>query len=380
MILQSKHFIDNKDIDAVSDVLRNKNITQGEIVNDLEKKICAYVKSKYAVAVTSCSAGLHLSCKVLGIKNKNVVTSPITFASTASSVLHNNGNLKFVDIEKNNANIDLNAIEKLKFKVHTIIPIHFSGAPVELKNFKSRNPNIKILEDSAHALGSKYKSGEMIGSCKYSDISVFSLHPAKTITSGEGGIITTNNKEYYEKLKLIANNGVQKKSEKFKIKKNKDNMWYYEVQELGFHYRITDFQCALAISQMNKITKFLNIREKLVKNYDNAFNNFKNLYPATEYTDRKYSSNHLYVVRIKFQKIKKNRNEVMKYLKRKGINTQIHYIPLTHHPLFKKYKPKDNKLINAMNYYDEALSIPLHYSLSEKDQERVINELEKIVG
>ena len=380
MIPQSKHFIDEDDINAVSDVLRNKNITQGELVNSLEKKICKYVKSKYAVVVTSCSAGLHLSCKVLDIKNKNVVTSPITFASTASSVLHNNGNLKFVDIAENNVNIDLNNIEKLKFNVDTIIPVHFSGAPVELKDFRSRNPKIKILEDSAHALGSKYKSGEMIGSCKYSDLSVFSLHPSKTITSGEGGIITTNNKEYYEKLKLIANNGVQKKNEKFKIKKNKNNMWYYEVQELGFHYRITDFQCALAISQMNKIGKFLKIREKLVQNYDYAFNNFKNLSPAIDFSERKNSSNHLYVVRIRFKKINKTRNEVMKYLKKMGIYTQVHYIPVVNHPLFKNYRLKNTQLTNTRSYYDEALSLPLHCSLTEKQQEKVIQELKKIVG
>lgn len=380
MILQSKHFIDEDDINAVSDVLRNKNITQGELVNSLEKKICKYVKSKYAVAVTSCSAGLHLSCKVLGIKNKNVVTSPITFASTASSVLHNNGNLKFVDIAENNVNIDLNNIEKLKFNLDTIIPVHFSGAPVELKDFRSRNPKIKILEDSAHALGSKYKSGEMIGSCKYSDLSVFSLHPSKTITSGEGGIITTNNKEYYEKLKLIANNGVQKKNEKFKIKKNKNNMWYYEVQELGFHYRITDFQCALAISQLNKIGKFLKIREKLVQKYDYAFNNFKNLSPAIDFSERKNSSNHLYVVRIRFKKINKTRNEVMKYLKKMGIYTQVHYIPVVNHPLFKNYRLKNTQLTNTRSYYDEALSLPLHCSLTEKQQEKVIQELKKIVG
>ena len=157
-------------------------------------------------------------------------------------------------------------------------------------------------------------------------------------------------------------------------------MWYYEVQELGFHYRITDFQCALAISQMNKIGKFLKKREKLVKNYDHAFNNFENLSPAIDRSERKNSSNHLYVVRINFKKIKKTRNEVMKYLKSKGIYTQVHYIPLTYHPLFKNFKSKNIKLINTINYYDEALSLPLHYSLIKKDQEKVISELKKIVG
>ena len=194
MIPYSKHFIDKNDIDSVVDVLRNRSITQGEIVEKLEKKISDYVGCKYAVAVTSCSAGLHLASSAIGIKNKNVVTSPITFASTASSVLHNGGKLNFVDISNKDINIDLDEIKNLKYNVDTIIPIHFSGSAVELKSFRYKNPKINIIEDSAHALGAKYKTGYMVGSCKYSDISVFSLHPAKTITSGEGGIITTNNR------------------------------------------------------------------------------------------------------------------------------------------------------------------------------------------
>lgn len=380
MIPYSKHYIDKQDIDAVVDVLRNKSITQGDLVDKLEKKISKYVKSKYAVAVSSCSAGLHLSSKIIGMKNKNVVTSPITFASTASSVLHNGGNLNFIDISEKNINIDLEKINTLNSNVHTVIPIHFSGAAVELKNFRNKNPKIKIIEDSAHALGAKYLTGEMVGSCKYSELSVFSLHPAKTITAGEGGIITTNNKDYYDQLKLLANNGVQKKSEKFKIKKHKNDMWYYEVQQLGFHYRITDFQCALAISQLNKINLFLKVRKKIVEKYDKAFKNFNNLKPAIKNLDRKNSSNHLYVVRIKYKKINKTRNAIMNYLKSRGIITQVHYIPLTNHPFFKKYMNKNNKLKNAKSYYEEALSLPVYYSLKENEQEKVIKELKYIIG
>lgn len=380
MIPYSKHYIDKQDIDAVVDVLRNKSITQGDLVDKLEKKISKYVKSKYAVAVSSCSAGLHLSSKIIGMKNKNVVTSPITFASTASSVLHNGGNLNFIDISEKNINIDLEKINTLNSNVHTVIPIHFSGAAVELKNFRNKNPKIKIIEDSAHALGSKYLTGEMVGSCKYSELSVFSLHPAKTITAGEGGIITTNNKDYYDQLKLLANNGVQKNSEKFKIKKHKNDMWYYEVQQLGFHYRITDFQCALAISQLNKINLFLKVRKKIVEKYDKAFKNFNNLKPAIKNLDRKNSSNHLYVVRIKYKKINKTRNAIMNYLKSRGIITQVHYIPLTNHPFFKKYMNKNNKLKNAKSYYEEALSLPVYYSLKENEQEKVIKELKYIIG
>ena len=157
----------------------------------------------------------------------------------------------------------------------------------------SNKYKFKIIEDAAHSFGGKYNNNYKIGSCKYSELSVFSLHPAKTITAGEGGIITTNNKDYYDQLKLLANNGVQKNSEKFKIKKHKNDMWYYEVQQLGFHYRITDFQCALAISQLNKINLFLKVRKKIVEKYDKAFKNFNNLKPAIKNLDRKNSSNHL---------------------------------------------------------------------------------------
>ena len=379
MIPYSKHYIDKKDIDAVADVLRNKNIAQGELIGKLEEKISKYVKSKYAVAVTSCSAALHLSSSIIGMKNKNVVTSPITFASTASSILHSGGKLRFIDISSRNINIDLDYFDKLNFNVNTIIPIHFSGAAVELKNFRRKYPKIKIIEDSAHALGAKYKNGEMVGSCKFSDISVFSLHPAKTITAGEGGIITTNSKDYYDKLKLLSNNGIQKDKEEFKIKKYKNDMWYYEVQKLGFHYRITDFQCALAISQLDKINIFLKARRNIVKNYDEAFKSFKNLNPAIDYLERKNSSNHLYVVRIKYKRIKKTRNMIMNYLKSKGIITQVHYIPITNHPLFKKYINKNDKLENTKSYYDEALSLPLYYSLKEREQEKVIKELKNII-
>jgi len=380
MIPYSKHFIDKQDIDAVVDVLRNKSITQGDLVCKLETKISNYVKCKYSVAVTSCSAGLHLSSSVIGMKNKNVVTSPITFASTASSILHSGGNLNFVDISDKNINIDLENINKLDFNVNTIIPIHFSGAAVELKNFRKKNPKTKIIEDSAHALGAKYKNGDMVGSCKSSDISVFSLHPAKTITAGEGGIITTNNKDYYDQLKLLANNGVQKNKDKFKIKKYKNDMWYYEVQKLGFHYRITDFQCALAISQLSKINIFLKARKKIVKNYDEAFKNFKNLEPAINYLDRKNSSNHLYVIRVKYNKIKKTRSMIMNYLRSRGIITQVHYIPLINHPFFRQYKNKKDKLKNTKSYYEEALSLPVYYSLKENEQAKVIKELKSIIG
>ena len=379
MIPYSKHFIDKDDIDAVVDVLKNKSITQGELIGKLEKKISKYVKCKYAVAVTSCSAGLHLSSSIIGMNNKNVVTSPITFASTASSILHSGGKLKFIDISNKNINIDLDKVNELNINVNTVIPIHFSGAAVELKKFRNKNPKIKIIEDSAHALGAKYKTGDMVGSCKFSDISVFSLHPAKTITAGEGGIITTNSKDYYDKLKLLSNNGIQKDKEEFKIKKYKNDMWYYEVQKLGFHYRITDFQCALAISQLNKVDVFLKARKKIVKNYDDAFKSFINLSPAVDYVERKSSSNHLYVVRVNFKKIKKSRNMIMSHLKNKGIITQVHYIPIINHPLFKKYKNKNEKFKNTKSYYDEALSLPLYYSLREDEQEKVINELKNII-
>ncbi len=244
----------------------------------------------------------------------------------------------------------------------------------------ARKNNIKIIEDAAHAFGSKYISGERVGSCKYSDMAVFSFHPVKIIAGGEAGVVTTNSKDMYIKLLEYRSHGIIKDDkESFKNKKegyskNKKNIWYYEMKNLGFHYRQTDIQSALIFSQIKKVNKFLNYRKLLAKKYDNYFTN-NDLIKPYNVSMRKFSSNHLYVVNINFKKLKINRNEFMIKLRDYGITTQVHYIPLNYHPYLKKIKVFFNTKSNARKYYDNCLSIPLYYGLKINEQKFIVKKI-----
>lgn len=380
-----KHFIDQNDIKYVSNVLKSNNLTQGSTVKEFEKKISKYVGAKYAVAVSSCSSGLHLAMLVAEVKNKEVITSPISFVSTSNAIIHSGGRPKFQDIDKDTINLNIvslnNEIKKNK-KLKAILPVHFSGLPCEMQNLDHnliKKKKIIIVEDAAHALGSKYLNGKKVGSCCFSDMTVFSFHPVKLIAAGEGGVITTNNRNYYEKLLALRTHGI---SQNIDINKNKERKntppWYYEMQELGFHYRITDIQCGLAISQFKKIRLFLNKRKKIANFYDKELLKFKYCKPFQNFKKRKYSSNHLYVLEIDFAKIKKSRSQIIQSLRKKNIFTQVHYIPIYKHPYYKR-KAKNKKLKNAEFYYKKCLSIPIYYSLSQKDQKYVIKTLKSLI-
>jgi len=266
MIPYGKHHVDHHDIKSVIKVLKTDNITQGPLIKTFENAIAKYVGAKYAVAVTSCTAGLHLAAIVSKMeKGKKLLTSPITFVSTANSSLFCGGQTIFADVDSN-INISVEEVNKIcsKKKINAIAPVHFGGLPCDMKRLKKIADKYKaiIYEDAAHAFGATFSDGYKVGSCRYSDMTVFSFHPVKSIAMGEGGVITTNNKKIYQKLQLLRNNGIEKNNNnfiyknKFKIKKS-DNPWYYEMQELGYHYRITDIQCALGLSQLKKINKFL---------------------------------------------------------------------------------------------------------------------------
>ena len=381
-----KHFIDQNDIKCVSNVLRSDNLTQGSKVKEFEKKISEYVGAKYAVAVSSCSAGLHLAMLVSKVKDKDVITSPISFVSTSNAIIHSGGRPKFKDIDKDTINLSItnlnNEIKKNK-KLKAIIPVHFSGLSCEIQNLDHnliKKKKIIIVEDAAHALGSKYRNGKKVGSCCFSDMTVFSFHPVKLVAAGEGGVITTNNKNYYEKLLALRTHGIVQNINVNKNKKIKKNPpWYYEMQELGFHYRITDIQCSLAISQLKKINLFLNKRKKIANFYDKELLKFKYCKPFQNSIKRKYSANHLFVLEIDFAKIKKSRSQIIQSLRKKNIFTQVHYIPIYKHPYYRR-TTKNKKLKNAEFYYKKCLSIPIYYSLSKNDQEYVIKTLKNLIG
>ena len=385
----SRQNIDYNDINKIVEVLRSDFITQGPNIIDFEKKFAKYVGAKYAVACATGTAALHLSCIALGINKKSkILTSAITFVASANCAEFLGANVDFVDIDKNTYCISVNELEKKlkKKKIDLVIPVHLCGHASDMAEIYKlkKKYNFHIIEDSCHALGGTYNNFK-VGSCKYSDISTFSFHPVKPITTAEGGMITTNNKKIYQKLLLYRTHGIHKDPKAFKNKSlafdenNQPNRWYYEMDVLGFNYRITDLQAALGNSQLKKINLFTKRRNQIANIYNKNFKNFKNL--KTPYKSKKVKhAYHLYTVLINFKKINITKNNFMKLLSEKGIGSQVLYIPVFLQPYYKKkynYKTKD--FPQAMKYYEQALSIPVFYGLSKTEQTMIIGRIKKLI-
>ncbi len=372
----SSQYISNQDIKSVLKVLKSKFLTQGPNVKQFENEIKKIVKAKYSFAVNSATSGLHLACLALNIKKNDVVwTTPNSFVASANCVLHCGAKVDFVDIELNTFNICVNELEnklirtKKKNLPKAIILVHFAGHPCDLIkiNKLSKKYNFKVIEDASHALGAKYKGG-FIGDCKYSDMCVFSFHPVKSITTGEGGIITTNSKKTAFKLDLLRNHGINKNKRYFYKKNSEIN--HYEQIDLGFNFRMNDLEAALGISQLKSLKKFILKRKKIAKIYDTKLTSFQIKKPVLE----KNSSWHLYVILLKNKKI---RLKLFNYLKLKKINCQIHYIPIHTHPYFKHLGFKDKDFPQSINYYQRCLSLPIYYALNDKNQRKVIHLINK---
>lgn len=389
MIPYSKQTITWLDTIYVAFTLKFRNLTQGSAIVRFEKSVADYVGAKYAVAVSSATAGLHLAHLALGHpKGSKVATSPLSFVATANSILYARQIPIFVDVDLNSGNVSIEAFrEMIKLNnVKTLVPVHYAGGACDMFELsKICNDNdISIIEDAAHALGSNYVSGEKIGSCKYSDLTVFSFHPVKTVTSGEGGVITTNNKVLYEKLLKLRSHGIHRNSEfyKDKISAYTDkvvNPWYYEMDTLGYHYRITDIQAALGYSQMKKIGKFVKKREKLTRRYDKAFRHSLHVSPIQR-SFRKLSANHLYAIKIDFTKLSISRNQLMIKLRNLGIITQVHYLPIPLQSYYKNLGYKVEDLPNTMSIYSQLLSIPLFPKLGFIKQKKVIRKIQEIIN
>ncbi len=378
MIPYSKQFVSADDIKSVVKVLKSDFLTQGKQVPKFENKIKKFVGAKYAVAVSSASAALHLSCIALGLKKNDILwTVPNTFVASASCGLHCGAKIDFVDIDKNTNNISIYELEKKLKKAKKskklpkiLIPVHFSGFPYEQdKIFKlSKKYKFKIIEDASHALGAKYKNIN-VGSCKWSNITVFSFHPVKPITTGEGGVITTNSKECYEILSKLRTHGITKNLNELNKKIN--SKWYYEQQLLGFNYRMSDIHASLGISQLKKINVFLKHRSKIANIYDK-----KLLHPliVLPKKDKEYiSTYHLYVIKLKLKKINRSYDYIFKKIQSKGIGINLHYLPVHLHPLFRKMGFKKGDFPSAEKYSKCAISIPIYFGLKNKDQKKVIN-------
>ena len=384
-----KHSINRSDKTNVIKILSSGSLTQGSFISHMEEKIANYVGSKYAVLVSSATAGLHISYSCLDLSSKSkIITSPITFVSTANAALFCNSNVKFSDINDLDLNLDLNELKKnIKDpKIKIIVPVHFAGLPVDMSevyNIAKLN-KMFVVEDAAHAFGAKYKCGSMVGSCKYSDLCVFSFHPVKTLAAGEGGAVTTNSKNLYLELLKLRSHGIGVNTSPFINKKyshthNKRNLWYYEMRRLGFHYRQTEINAALLESQLARVDNFLSKRRNLAIKYDNFFCNMDNV-SITQRHGRHQSSNHLYILRFNFNNLNISRNEFMKKLREHGIYTQVHYIPIPIQPYYKNLGYNLRNISNALKYYEECLSIPLYYDLNYEEQNYIKNTIAELIS
>ncbi len=361
-----------EDIKAVGSVLKRDWMTQGPMIDEFEKAIADFSGAKYGVAVSSGTAALHAAFSAIGIgPGDEVITTPLTFAATSNAVVYCGGTPVFADVQKDTLNIDPKEIEKkITKKTKAIAPVDFRGHPAELNEIMAiaKKHHLFVVEDASHALGSEYR-GKKIGSI--ADMTIFSFHPVKAITTGEGGMVVTNNKEWYEKIKVFRHHGIEKKPSK--------GGWYYEIEKPGYNYRITDFQCALGLSQLKKLTMFIARRKEIVETYNEAFKRIEEIIlpPQKEYVDPVY---HIYVIQLRLSMLKAGRKEIFEAFKNEGIGVQVHYIPLNFQPFYqKKFGYKKGDFPVAEQYYEGALTLPLFPKMTAQEVQRVIKTVKKII-
>lgn len=372
-ISYGKQWISQGDIDAVTEVLRSDFLTQGPKVREFEKAICSYTGAKYCVVVSNGTAALHIAVAALEVEaGGEGITTPITFAASANCMLYNEIIPRYADINSRTYNIEPQNIHGLiNSKTKLLLPVHFAGQSADMKKIKTiaDDNNLHVIEDAAHAIGSQYADGSYVGNCKYSDMTTFSFHPVKTITTGEGGAITTNSKVFYDRLCLLRSHGITKDEDQLS---QKPGPWYYEMKSLGYNYRLSDFQAALGISQLSRLNSFKQRRQEIVYKYNKAFSKIDCV--EIPYEQECLSSCfHLYVIKVDFRKIGTTRSDFMGSLSKVNIGTQVHYIPVNLLP----YHAEMNQdcCPEAISYYDQCISLPLYPQLTVEDQDYVISKI-----
>ncbi len=374
-----KQWINDEDIDTVTEVMKSDFLTTGPTVKKFEDKFSSIVSSKYAVAVSSGTAALHLSAQVLDVKeNSEVITTPMTFAATSNCILYNKGKVIYSDITGRGL-INPQEIElQITSETVGVIPVHYMGLPADLEHISkiAKENDLFTIEDACHALGAKYKDSR-IGDCKYSDLAVFSFHPVKHITTGEGGIITTNSKSLYDKLLQLRTHGITKNKSKFKTEHTEP--WYHEMHNLGFNYRLTDIQAALGLSQLSRLDEFVQRRREIANKYLDFFNEIGDNFaePITE-RESEYNSYHLFVIKLMDPN---KRRSFFEYLMKKEIYCQIHYIPTYWHPYYRENGYNGSICPKAEDFYNRIISLPMYPALEDNQLEYVldcIKEFQKI--
>ena len=382
MIYYGHQHITEKDIQAVERVLHSDWLTQGPAIEAFEKKVANYCGAKYAVAVTNATSALHIACKAAGLGEGDVLwTSPITFTASANCGRYCGADVDFVDIDDKTYNMSVAEIRhKLEIAVKKpkiVIPVHLAGQSCDMESIKALADEygFKIIEDASHATGADYKNTK-VGSCCYSDMTVFSFHPVKIVTTGEGGVVLTNNKELYEKLKLYRSHGITRDSDL--MTQEADGPWYYQQIELGFNYRMTDMQAALGCSQMDSLDEFVARRRYLVKRYNEKL---KGLPLRTPYQDEATNPSwHIYIIRVDFTKVKLSKKEIFARMRDRGIVLNLHYIPVHTQPYYQKLGFQKGDFPISEKYYEEAITLPLYYDLTDEQQDEVIEALKEVLA
>lgn len=380
MIPYARQNINDQDIESVIDVLRSDWLTQGPMVPEFESAVTKYCKVNYAVAVCNATSALHLACLVLELGPGDVLwTSPNTFVASANCALYCNAKVDFVDIDPDTYNI---SIPKLEEKLRdakksgqlpkVVIPVHFSGQSCDMREIHSlsKEYGFKVIEDASHAIGGEYLS-KPIGCCEYSDITVFSFHPVKIITTGEGGMAVTNDEMLADKMRRLRSHGITRDTDIMLGKS--DGPWYYQQLELGFNYRMTDIQAALGVSQISRLKDFVNRRKYLADRYDSMLSDLPVITPWRD--PDVSSSHHLYVIRLKDEKPEQSRKKIYETFINKGVRVNVHYIPVHLQPYYRKLGFNPGDYIEAEKAYNNILSLPMYYDLKNDEQDFVVSVL-----
>ena len=378
--------ISEADIQAVVDVLRSDYLTQGPVVPAFEKSLSDYCGSQHAVAVNSATSALHIACLALGVgSGDSVWTTPITFVASANCAIYCGAQVDFVDIDPQTYNI---SVERLAEKLaeaeqsgklpKVVIPVHMSGQPCDMAGIHalSRQYGFKVIEDASHAIGGRYKD-ELIGNCRYSDITIFSFHPVKIITTGEGGAALTNDSHLAKRMRLLRSHGITSDASDMQSRPSEE-IWNYQQIGLGFNYRMTDIHAALGLSQMQRLDGFVARRHEIAKRYDLFLSDLPVITPFQH--KNVYSSFHLYLIRLKQAEIRRTQQEVFDVLRSAGILVNLHYIPVYRQPYYENLGFAKDYCPEAERYFKEAISLPIYPGLTEAQQDRIVIELREALG
>ncbi|MBK4729527.1 UDP-4-amino-4,6-dideoxy-N-acetyl-beta-L-altrosamine transaminase [Oxynema sp. CENA135] len=380
-----KQDISQEDIDAVIDILRSPWITQGPAIDRFERAVADECGARYAIAVSSATAGLHLACLAAELDpGDRLWTSPNTFVASANCGLYCGARVDFVDIDPKTYNLSIAALERKLAEAEKggklpkiVVPVHFAGQSCEMAAIGelSHRYGFRIVEDASHAIGARYRD-RPVGSCQYSDLAVFSFHPVKIITTGEGGIVLTNREDLYQKLIRLRTHGITRHHDF--MTEESHGPWYYQQLELGFNYRLTDIQAALGSSQLQRLQTFVNRRRYLAERYHQLLADFPLTRPW-QHPDTQ-SSWHLYVIRLNLAQIERTHRQVFEALRAANIGVNLHYIPVHTQPYYQQFGFKWGQFPEAESYYREAISLPLYYGLTEVEQDYIVETLAEVLS